>query len=597
MAKPSIFEIFFDKDEMSERAENKGQRFFSREFSGSVTQRLKRILSGRFFRFTRAASDLLSHISTRVYGTALLCFGILGTLMSLLGFGADESIANPIIAILSALLAIPFLLADKPLPIFLQDFKPTDYIFFEFFCMKRHTVMESERRFPISVAIIIGCIPALLSAVLPLWQIALIIGIIIFVYMGIESPEFLFFASLFALPYLRYIPSSDLVLASVLVLAVISFGIKVFYGRRVLYVEQYDILIGVMLLFILISGVFVKGIESFSSSVMLRALALGYILASNIITNRRLAELSVNAVIISAGIASVISSAQLVAILAGSGFEVSVETLAPILSRADGEAVFLMISIIFSVGMSSDLSGGRRWLYIISTIICSIALIISGEVLALTSLLLGLVAYGVMKHNRLPALIIPLLLIVAVVILLLPLEVLDFIFNYSPSIVSAEELFALWEGSLEAFSRNLLVGIGIGKESFAAEMAALGIFGYNDSSNLFIELGLEAGLFALITFIILLITRLRHRSSQHQYVRSSQIRKMSNLSGVCLFSLIAFGMVNYIWSDSSAYYLFWCIFGIGSASLRVARRDFDDRKVYYEETSDYDSSVIDIEIG
>ena len=331
MAKPSIFEIFFDKDEMGERAENKGQRFFSREFSGSVTQRLKRILSGRFFRFTRAASDLLSHISTRVYGTALLCFGILGTLMSLLGFGADESIANPIIAILSALLAIPFLLADKPLPIFLQDFKPTDYIFFEFFCMKRHTVMESERRFPISVAIIIGCIPALLSAVLPLWQIALIIGIIIFVYMGIESPEFLFFASLFALPYLRYIPSSDLVLASVLVLAVISFGIKVFYGRRVLYVEQYDILIGVMLLFILISGVFVKGIESFSSSVMLIALALGYILASNIITNRRLAELSVNAVIISAGIASVISSAQLVAILAGSGFEVSVETLAPIL--------------------------------------------------------------------------------------------------------------------------------------------------------------------------------------------------------------------------------------------------------------------------
>ena len=72
---------------------------------------------------------------------------------------------------------------------------------------------------------------------------------------------------------------------------------------------------------------------------------------------------------------------------------------------------------------------------------------------------------------------------------------------------------------------------------------------------------------------------------------------ISNLSGACLFSLIAFGMVNYIWSDISAYYLFWCIFGIGSASLRVAKRDYDDKVIYYEETSAFDSSVIDIEIG
>ena len=97
--------------------------------------------------------------------------------------------------------------------------------------------------------------------------------------------------------------------------------------------------------------------------------------------------------------------------------------------------------------------------------------------------------------------------------------------------------------------------------------------------------------------MLLLITRLNHRSLQYQYVRSTEIRRISNLSEVCLFVLIAFGMVNYIWSDSSAYYLFWCIFGMGSASLRVAKRDYDDRKVYYEEASAFDSSMIDIDIG
>ena len=598
MDRPSIWEIIFDKDDTNESSGQKGSKsFFSREFSGSITQRMKRILSSRFFRLTKAASHLISHISTRVYGPALLCFGLLGTMIYFLGFGADENIASPIVGIICALLAIPFLLADKPLPIFLQDFKPTDYIFFEFFCMKRHTVMESESRFPISVAIIIGCVPALLSALIPFWEIALIIGIIICVYIGIESPEFIFLSSLFTLPYLRFIPSYDVVLSLALTLAVISFMIKVLHGRRVLYIEQYDICLGAMLLFILISGIFVKGIESFSGSVRMIVLACGYFLAGNIITNRRLAELSANSIVISGAMASGVSVVQLIVVASQAGGNITNEALSPILSRGDGVAVYLMAAVIFAIGIAAQSAVRERLLYALSAALCIIALIISGEFFAVTSLLIGIAAYAVMKTNKLPGLFIPLLLAVSVLFLLLPYGVLDVIFNYSPSIVSAEELFALWEGSMSAFANNMLVGIGIGKESFAMEMAGLGIFGYPDSSNLFIELGLEAGMFALICFLLMLLTRLRHRSLHYHYVRGSQIGMMSNLSGVCLFSLLAFGMVNYIWSDSSAYYLFWCIFGIGSAALRVAKNDYRDRIVYYEETSAHDSSVIDIEIG
>lgn len=597
MSKPSIREIFFEKDDLNESPEQKYRRaFFSREFSGSITQRMKRILSNRFFRFTRAASYLISHISTRAYGAALICFGLLGTVMHFLGLGADGNIANPIIGILCSLLAIPFLLADKPLPIFLQDFRPTEYIFFEFFCMKRHSVMESEKPFPIPLAIIIGFVPALLSSVIPFWQIALIIGIVICVYIGIESPEFIFLISLFFLPYLRFIPSYDIVLSAALVLAVISFAIKVMHGKRVLYFEQYDICLGAMLLFVLISGVFIKGVESFSGSVRMIILACGYMLAGNIITNRRLAERSANSIIISGAAASLISAIQFVVVMTQTSGEITNESLSHILSRGDGVAVFLMVSTVFSIGIATQSAGQRGALYIISAVLCIVGLVISGEFFALTSLIIGIVAYAIIKSNKLPWLFIPTLLVLSVLLLLLPLDVLDFVFNYSPSIVSAEELFKLWEGSMKAFANNMLVGIGIGKESFVAEMNALGIFGYHDSSNLFIELGLEAGMFALICFILMLITRLKHRSLNYQYTRSSQMGMMSNLSGVCLFGLLAFGMINYIWSEPSAYYLFWCIFGIGSASLRVAKNDYNDRVVYYEESSDFDSSVIDVEI-
>ncbi len=602
MGKPStlksVWNAIFERDDGEEsRKKEKEKKFFAREFSGAVTQKLKRILSSRVFRLAKSTADMLSHIPARVYGTVLLCFGLVGTLMYFLGISHDESIVTPIVGIALSVLSLPLLLSDKPMPILLQDFKPTDYLFFEFFCMKRHSFMESRKKFPTVLAILIGFLPAVLSAFVPYWIVALAIGIAVCVYIGMESPEFIFLVSLACVPYLRFLNHADIILGIAILLAVISFMRKVFYGRRVLYIEQYDLIIGAMLLFILISGIFIKGEYSFSGSLRHIVFAFGYFLAGNIITNRRLAELSTNSVVISGAIASVVSIVQLVIILINSSGEITNETLSPILARADGIAVLLIASVIFSMGMLKQSVKKERVLFAISSVLCVLALVLSGEVLAITSLILGIVAHIVIKSNKLPGLILPFLLVLSVLVLLLPNNFLNIIFKYSPSVVSAEELYDLWLKSGEVFLNNLAVGIGIGSESFIEEMSALGVSGHNDSSNLLIELGLEAGVFALICFIILLITRISHRSSQYLYVRNSQMERASNLSGACLFSLLAFGMVNYIWSDMSAYYIFWCIFGIGSASLRVAKKDYNDRVIYYEESSALDSSVIDIEIG
>ncbi len=598
MAKPSVWKAIFEKDEIpaAKKADRKA-KFFTREISGSFTQGMKQLHSRRLFRISHAISELISHISTRLYGTMLLCFGLLSSLIYFLGISADGGITTPVLGILLAGLSIPFLLTDKPLPVFLQDFRPTDYIFFEFFCMKRHSTMESVKTFPIAVAIVIGVIPALLSVFIPMWQVTLAIAILICIYIGMASPEFIFLSSLLCLPYIRFIPYSEIVFSLAILLALISFVRKVIYGRRVLYIEQYDILIGIMLLFILISGIFVKGVESFGGSIKMIIFALGYILAGNIITNRRLAELSANSVIISGVAASLISIGQVISTLVRLGSSADQDSFNFVLARQDGVAVSLMVSMVFAVGMIGVARGGRRALAIISSFLCLTSLVISGELLAITSLIIAIGAFVIIRHNKLPGVFLPLLLGVSVAVLLLPDSFLNIVFASSPSVISAEDLFELWNKSLQVMSHHLAIGIGIGSESFGQEMAAVGVVGHPDSSNLFIELGLEAGILAPTCLIILLITRMKHRSMQYLYVRNSQIERISILSGACLFSLLAFGMVNYIWSDASACYLFWCIFGIGSASLRVAKRDYDDRVIYYEESSAQDSSVIDIEIG
>lgn len=598
MAKSSILKAIFEKDDNSAKKESKKKReFLSREISGSVTHNLQRMRSATLFKFVKAATDLVSHVSTRIYGTAMLCFGLVGALIYFLGFSADSSIMTPVIGILMAGLAIPFLLVDKTLPVFLQDFKPTDLLFFDFFCMKRHSAMEAVASFPAIVAVLVGVIPAALSLIIPFWKITLLILVVICIYIAMASPEFIMLASLLALPYIRFIPHFEIFFAISILLGVISFIRKVVYGKRVFHLEQYDILIGIMLLIILISGIFVKGMDSFSGSVKMLVFALGYILAGNIITNRRLAELSANSIILSGTVASIISISQVATVTISLGADTTQSDLAFVLARQDGIAVFLMAAVVFAVGMTKQVKKSLRGLVFTSMLLCLAALVISGEFLSVSSLILAIGAYYVIKLNRAPALLLPILLAISVAVLLLPDSFLNLIFTYSPSVISAEDLFDLWEKSLRLMARHFAIGIGIGAESFTEEMAALGIFGHPDSSNLFIELGLEAGVLAPLLLLIILITRLRHRSIQYLYIRNSQIERMSNLSGACLFGFIAFGMVNYIWSDISAYYLFWCVFGIGSASLRVAKRDYDDRVIYYEESSALDSSVIDIEIG
>ena len=597
MDKPSLFEILFKNDEQRKTdVAVRRKNFFSRQFSGSITKKLKRIRSTRPLRLISALSHLLSHVSTKVYGAALLTFGVVGLLMYFLRLAVDMSVTTPVIGVLFALLSVPFLFADKTLPVFLSDFDLTDYIFYDILCMKRHT-SETIARFPILLSVFIGFGLAVLSAFLPLWQIALIIGVAVCIYVGIESPEFVFLSSLFALPYVRFIPHGEIWLIAAVVLALVSFLVKVLYGKRVIYVEQYDIFIGIMLLFLLISGIFLKGEESFSGSVRMIILSLGYILAGNIITNNRLAERSVNVVVVSGVVSSLVSIGQLIVTafeqwpdFDGAGFNF-------ILARQDGMAVFLIAGLILAVGMVKQSSGLSRRAYILSAVLLSVSMLLSGEFFAVCAVLLGIPVYYILKNNFRSGLFIPLLLLLPLVTLLIPNVILDVIFYLSPSVPSAEDLFSIWNSSLGVLSNNLLLGIGIGSESFAEEMAALGVFGFPDSSNLFIELGLEAGIFALLAFLCILLTRVKHRSIQYLYVRNSQIERLSCISGVCMFSLLAFGMVNYIWSEPSAYYFFWCLFGIGSATLRVAKKDYDDKVVYYEESSAFDSSVIDIEIG
>ena len=578
-----------------------GRRFFVRSYSGSITKARRKSLFTRSVAWGDKFSRLVSYTCSKAYGAFLLAFGlftfVLYFLSDYLEFSGSEELLPLMVGIVSSLVAIPFLLSDKPLATLISDNEVTDFIIYEFLCIKRVHGTENEVGIPVWVMALVGGAIGALGFFVPMWIILLSLGAALFIYLTFLSPEFSFFISLMALPYLSLIPYYQWVFAGIIALTLLSLIRKGLCGKRVLFFEQYDFLLSAMLILILISGIFVKGIESFTSSLIMIAMALGYFLASNLISNRRLADGAMNAIVISSLPAAGVAVYQLVreisggtaATLVGRGISSTFET-------TGAYAVFIIVAILFAAALAKQSSGAPRVAYWLMIVLNIGALVMTGEVFAVFALVFSIVAYYALKAGWFAPAILIILSLVPYLILTLPEALADRILAIVPEMTTLEGLKETWLASLTAFSHNISTGIGIGAESFALEMESYGVTDVLNSGNIFIELGLEAGIGALLCFAVMLLVRMRHRAVYYSHTRHTSIGAVLPFSAVVIFALIFLGSTEYIWADNPSFYLFWCVFGIGSASLRISKRQLDDRVLYYEDTRDVDYSAIDIEI-
>ena len=580
-----------------------GKRFFVRSFSGAVTQRMKRFTSMRLVKLANAFSELIAYTSTKSYGASLLSFGLATLIMSFLrdylGVSDPYYTVALIIGAVFSVIAVPLLLTDKPLSLLFQDNEITDYILFEFFAIKRMHKSSVGRSVPVWVSILVGASLASLGLLVPIFWVAIGIGLFAYSYVAFVSPEFSFFATFMVLPYLSYIPSpyGEAGFSFIVLVTAVSFLRKVLYGKRVINVEQYDVLLSALLLAVLISGIFIKGVESFVGALIMLVMSLGYMLASNLLTNRRLTDCALNAIVISSLPASIISFVQLIveaslgkageAILSGvsSGFE-----------STGVAAVFFIVATVCSVGLARESRGAACGLYVSIAAFDLAALVLTGEYFAVLAIFIGFFAYLSVKAGGICALAAIALLLVPYAVLLLPEGLTSLIFERIPSLCSESDLLSVWRSSFDLLSENIWFGIGIGENSFTAEMEGYGIFGVESAGNLLLELGLEAGIFAAVIFVLILLVRLRHRLTYRSYIKGSQVVGIASLSSVCVFALLAYGAFNYIWSDMIGFYIFWSVFGIGGATMRVAKRDSDEKLMSYVDTRKSTSSAINVEI-
>ena len=581
---------------------NTGIKFKEHIFSGNITAKKKKILSSAVVKFFNRIAKMISFTSTRGFGGLFLSHGLLTLIYEIADVYFDGFKASAVFPLvfgaLLTIIAIPLLVVDKPLSIALQEFAPTDYLFFEFLSIKRMHKQSADRGIPPLLMAIFGIAFAACGMFFGFIMVFTVLVAIVAIYLSFVSPEFAFFSTIIFLPVFPLLDSGRVMLACMICAAFLSFARKIIFGKRVYSAEQYDMVIAVFMAIILIVGIFVRGMESFESSLWMLVFALGYPLASNLLANRRVAELAVGAMVGSSLFPTVYTVCEVAVRLANGGISALADYSARATFNTSGAyATFLLVAIFASayfVLISKRKLAKARYVAVI--LIDIVMLILTRRVDAVLALFAGFIAFMILRRGRKAAPAAALPILIPLLPLLLPTEIYNTIFADFGMGYTKPELIELWRTSFEMLKDRLLVGVGIGADSFSSVIAEYGQMAAENSSSLFFEIACEAGILAVAIFLILLFIRLRHRSIYRGYIAESHVTRLSCVSTSMVVMLIAFGMTEYIWADQMIYYLFWCIFGIGSATLRIAKREHDDRVMYYGDLTTVDSSVIDVKV-
>ena len=137
---------------------------------------------------------------------------------------------------------------------------------------------------------------------------------------------------------------------------------------------------------------------------------------------------------------------------------------------------------------------------------------------------------------------------------------------------------SIWRATIAMLRDFWLVGVGPG---VAAYNRIYPIYGYSavnapHSHNLFLQIICDAGVFALVIFLMLLFSYVRELASaiKHNTNRALNIFRIAAVSAMAGFVLQ--GMTDYSFYNYRVTLTFWCVVGLAIALTRIGREQVND---------------------
>lgn len=579
--------------------------FNDRRLSGIDVRCAKWLMHNPLTRGITRLFRLFAFSSTRAYGYFLLFFGLVTLLLNLAShyfFLSTRNLAVDLsVGAILALVAIPLLFFDRPMCLALQEWAPSERLLFDILCIKRIHPSPSDRAIPHVLAGLLGCIPAIVGFFLPIGYVILALLLLLLVAISLTSPEFPFLLTLLVLPFFPCLPYPTLALTCAIGLAVLSLLLKVLLGKRVLHFEEYDALLLLLGLFLLLSGCLGGG-NSLALSLFGAVTLCGYLLAGNLIINRRLAECAIHLLLVSSlptalyGLLAYFLSGTTNDLIA-SFLLPGAETGASTFGTREAYAVYLLaVMLLSSLFLAERRTLAGRLLYTGILVLNALMLGLVAIPAAWLALLLSLLALAILRGKHLPKELLFPLLFTPLLLLLIPGQALYQLCARLGLDTAIADRLSQYRASLAVLWEHPLLGTGLGDGCYEqACYEATGVAG-GSAANLLLAIGCQLGIPALCLFLLLILVRVRHISIYSLYVRTSSHAPLCTVCQITVLALLLLGVGEPLSLSPLSSYLFFSVFGMGSAMLRVSKQERDERLDYYNQLMESDAAATDVAI-
>ncbi len=562
-----------------------------------ILRRMEGLGKRPFRRFYLAVAEAAMQTKLSVYSLFLFPVGIVSIFRYLILplFQNDyvTSVPDGIAGAIFLFFALLFLFFAQPLATVVTRDAGLAHFLFEVLSLPRpHTPDPARRPLPAMLLLLLGAgLGAVSYHVSPLLLLCILSGAF-YTLLTLASPEFSLIFLAFFFPFSTLFPHPIPLLCILLGVTTLSYFRKWLFGKRGFSFEALDLFVLLFSVFCLFSGIFAlgSGTEAFFRSLASACFLLcGYFLAANLLSSSRLLLAFLHSLLSSAAILSAIGIYQAITGLARPDWLDSAAAayidgrITSILGNPNIFAAYLCLCLPVLLSVLPGKKKRKFW-QIPAFLLLFAAMIFTWSRGAWIGTLVALFFFILLACRKRARIFFFLLALLPNLLLFAPDALacrIASIFSFLGGGVDSSVYyrFQVWRASLSLFADHLLGGIGASSENFRRVYAGYAVSGAEaalHSHNLYLQIGIEMGIFALFAFLLLLLSALRRAVSLRNLVPEDSVC-IPGIGAFCsILALLVFGITDYVFYDLRVFFLFFLLLGIITANGRIARGEYGE---------------------
>jgi len=563
-------------------------------FASNAKRRVAEAYERSFFlNLLRSISEKLLTARIASFGLFFFSYGFYLILIQVIreyALPADNmAMSGIIIGVAYMLFGTLFLFSKRNIAYTIYHSKFLGGILFEFLGLRITDVAEAaenENKKGWNAPFISGMVFGLISIFLdPLMILAIILLFALF-YVIVISPEAGIILVCMGLPFLE-----TLQLAALICLIDVSYILKLICGRRMFRLQMIDFTVFAFLLFVIFGGIFTIDGSSFWKMLVFVCFMSVYFVIKNIISSPALVKRCLYALVLASALVSAYGIYQnYFGDLSSKWHDISVfsEIRGRVVSTFDnpnvlGEFLVLIFPITLALMASAKKANERFFLFVSALLSCGCLVFTWSRGAWLACIITTALFLCVSSKYFFTAGILSMPILGMFVFLQSDSAIIRRITSFGDS--STSYRVNIWKGVLQMLEDIGFFGIGIGEEAFRKVYpiyALAGIEAAPHSHNLYLQITVEMGVFALLFFLIFvfMFTQFSFSFSKNAMNRSNRLLCMGIFCGAA--ALLIQGLTDYVWYNYRIFLLFWIVVGLGVAHVSVAKdTEEESDRIYF----------------